>query len=279
MEDPMTAAHRPFRVIESLCATGKDSEMKKEDRLIVTEDFAAVIDGATSSGPIGDRPGGIVAAEAVEQTVKDLPPDASVRDFVDRATASIATAIGNWPDPTIMRPSAVAAVWSRARGEVWRVGDCHVRIDGRDYPGGKEIDRVGYEFRCAVIRARLRLGLTSLEAERRVSTMEQPFRPLVLAQHAFLNLDSDDPLAYGALAGTFVPDRFVEVFSATDAREIVLASDGFLAPAATLADGLAEITRIRENDPLMVELVMGSRPFMPGRDYFDDTTYLRIAVG
>ncbi len=215
----------------------------------------------------------------MERTIKDLPPDATVRDFVDRATATIAEAIGTWPDETVMRPSAVAAVWSRARGEVWRVGDCHVRIDERGLPGGKEIDRIGYEFRCAVIRARLRLGMTSLEAELRIPTMEQPFRPLVLAQHAFLNLDSDDPLAYGALAGTFVPDRFIEVFDAGHAREIVLASDGFLEPSATLAEGLAEIARIRKKDPLMVELVMGSRPFMPGRDYFDDTTYLRIAVG
>lgn len=275
----MTAAPRPFRVIESLCATGKDTEAKKEDRLVVTDHFAAVIDGATSSGPIGGRPGGIVAAEAVERAIRELPPGATVRDFVDRATAGVATAIGDWPDETQMRPSAVAAVWSRARGEVWRVGDCHVRIDGQNYPGGKEIDRIGYEFRCAVIRARLRLGLTSTDAERRVPTMEQPFRPLVLAQHAFLNLDSDDPLAYGALAGTFVPDRFIEVFEAADAREIVLASDGFLSPPATLAEGLAEIAHVRKNDPLMVELVMGSRPFMPGRDYFDDTTYLRIAVG
>lgn len=275
----MTAAKRPFRVVESLCATGKESEAKKEDRLIVTDDFAAVIDGATSSGPIAGRAGGIVAAEAVEQTIGDLAPSATAREFVDRATANIAAAIGTWPDETIMRPSAVAAVWSRARGEVWRVGDCHVRIDDRAYPGGKEIDRVGYEFRCAVIRARLRLGMTSLEDERQVPTLEQPFRPLVLAQHAFLNLDSDDPLAYGALAGTHVPDRFIEVFEARDAREIVLASDGFLSPAATLAEGLAEIARIRENDPLMVDLVAGSRPFAPGRDYFDDTTYLRLAIG
>ncbi|PKR90111.1 hypothetical protein CXZ10_01600 [Pleomorphomonas diazotrophica] len=275
----MTATPRPFRVIESLCASGKDSDAKKEDWLVVTDDFAAVIDGATSSGPIGGRPGGIVAAEAVERAVRELAPDATARDFVDRATAAIAMAIGDWTDETIMRPSAVAAVWSRARGEVWRVGDCHVRIDRKDYPGGKEIDRIGYEFRCAVIRARLRLGMTSLDAELRVPTMEQPFRPLVLAQHAFLNLDSDDPLAYGGLAGTFVPDRFVEVFEAADAREIVLASDGFLSPPATLAEGLAEIARIRENDPLMVELVTGSRPFVPGRDYFDDTTYLRIAIG
>ena len=275
----MTISPRRFSVVESLCATGKDTDARKEDRLVVTDDFAAVIDGATSSGPIGGRPGGIVAAEAVEQTIRDLASDASVRDFVDGATTAIARAIGDWPDETTMRPSAVAAVWSRARGEVWRVGDCHIRIDGREYHGGKEIDRIGYEFRCAVIRARLRLGLTSLDAELRIPTMEQPFRPLVLAQHAFLNLDSDDPLAYGGLAGTFVPDRFVEVFEVADAREIVLASDGFLSPAATLAEGLAEIARVRQNDPLMVELVMGSRPFMPGRDYFDDTTYVRLAIG
>ena len=82
-------ALRPFRVVESLCATGKESEAKKEDRLVVTDHFAAVIDGATSSGPIGGRPGCIVAAEAVEAAVKVLPPDATARDFVDRAPAAV----------------------------------------------------------------------------------------------------------------------------------------------------------------------------------------------
>ena len=113
----MTNSPRRFSVVENLCATGKDTDARKEDRLVVTDDFAAVIDGATSSGPIGGRPGGIVAAEAVEQTIRDLAPDASVRDFVDGATTAIARAIGDWPDETTMRPSAVAAVWSRARGE------------------------------------------------------------------------------------------------------------------------------------------------------------------
>lgn len=275
----MSLPRLTFRVIESLCASGKPTEDKKEDRLVVTEHFVAVIDGATSSGPIGDRPGGIVAAEAVAAAVERLDPEATARSFVDAATAAIASAIGSWTDTSAMRPSAVAAVFSAARGEVWRVGDCHLRIDGAAHPGGKEIDHVGYAFRCAVIKARLRLGQTTVEAERRIATMDQPFRPLVTAQHAFLNLDSDDPLAYGGLCGTHVPDRFIEVFAADGAREIVLASDGFLSPAPSLANGLAEIARVREADPLMIELAEGSRPFPPGRDYFDDTTYARIIIG
>lgn len=273
------SARAPFRVIESLCVTGKASEDRKEDRLVITPDFVAVIDGATSSGPIGSRPGGIVAAEAVASTVETLPANATAREFVDAATAAIADAIGAWSDERGMRPSAVAAVWSAARREVWRVGDCHFRIDDRAFPGGKEIDHVSYAFRCAVVKARLRLGVTTVEAERNIPTLEQPFMPLVSTQHAFLNLDSDDPLAYGGLCGTPVPDRFVEVMPVGDAREIVLASDGFLTPPATLADGLAELKNVRENDPLMIELTEGSRPFMPGRDYFDDTTYARIALG
>ncbi|WP_237152474.1 hypothetical protein [Oryzibacter oryziterrae] len=268
-----------FTVVESLCASGKGSEDKKEDRLVVTDDFVAVVDGATSSGPINGKAGGIVAAECVVEALLALPADATARAFVDAATARLAARMHPWPDETIMRPSAAVVVWNRARQEVWRIGDCHYRIDQRDYAGEKEIDKVSYAFRCAVVKARIALGVSTVEAERRIPTLQQPFMPLVSLQHAFLNKDIADPLAYGAICGTPVPDRFIEVTSTAGAGEFVLCSDGFLSPAATLADGLADLARIRDADPLMVTLTQGSRPFADGADYFDDTTYVRVKVG
>jgi hypothetical protein len=266
---------RTFSVIEQLAASGKGEPARCEDRLVVSDDFVAVIDGATSSGPIGDRAGGIVAAEAVAEVLQKLAADATVHDFVLAATSLIARRIGVWDD-TRMRPSAAAVVWSAARREIWRIGDCLYRVDDLACPGTKEIDVIAYAYRCAVVRGRLRLGRTSPEAERRVPTLEQPFMPLIDVQHAFMNLDDEDePLAYGALCGTPVPERFVEVRPVADAREIVLCSDGFLSPAPTLA----EIAATRDADPLMVRRVDGSRPFPPGADYFDDTTYVRFRIG
>lgn len=267
-----------FEVVESLCVSGKGGEDKKEDRLVVTPRHVAVIDGATSSGPVDGRSGGIVAAETVAAVVTELAADVSARDFVEIATDALAARLSGHVAPESMPPSASVVVWSAARGEVWRIGDCHVRIDAADYPGRKRVDDIAYGYRCAVVRARLRLGLTSVEEERRIPTLRQPFMPLVSVQHAFLNLDEDDPLAYGCLCGTPVPERFIEVIPAGDAGDIVLCSDGFLAPAPTLAQGLAELDRVRRTDPLMIDEVTGSRPFPPGATVFDDTTYVRLRL-
>lgn len=267
-----------FTVIERFCDTPKTPE-RNEDRLAINENFVAVIDGATSSAPIDGRLGGVVAAETVLETISALPPDATARAFVDDATARLAARIGSWPDKRLGRPCASVVVWSRSRNQIWRIGDCHFRIDDSEHPGEKLIDRVSYAFRCAVLRGRLALGLTDPERERTVATLEQPFMPLVEVQHAFANVDSDDPLAYGVIDGTRVPDRFVETHTTEGARKIVLCSDGFVSPRATLAEGLADLARIKRDDPLMARLVTGSRPFGPGRDFFDDTTYVRFALG
>jgi hypothetical protein len=275
----MTDATAKFTVVESICETAKSSPDKNEDRLIIEDDFVAVVDGSTSSSPIRGVAGGIVAAQSVADVVKNLSPRSTAAQFVTAATAELARRVGSWPDPTLSGPSASVVVWSRSRDEIWRVGDCHFRLDGAEYPGEKEIDRIAYAFRCAVVRARLALGLTSIEAERDVPTMKQPFLPLVEIQHAFRNADIDDPLAYGAIDGRPVPGRFIEIHSTTGVARIVLCSDGFNRPFTTLDEGLADLERIRRDDPLMVTSGFGSRPFPAAGKFFDDTTYVRLEVG
>jgi hypothetical protein len=266
-----------FEILESLCETAKASPDANEDRFVATGDFAAVIDGATSSGKIEGVAGGIIAAEAVVETIRALPADATAQSFVTLAARRIAARIGALDD-SLARPSAAAAIWSRARREIWRVGDCHFRIDDVEYIGDKPLDRLAYGFRCAVLRAELALGLTSIVREREIAVLEQPFRRLVLVQHAFANLVDDDPLAYGALDGRPVPAKFIEVFPASDAREIVLCSDGFPRPFANLREALAELARLRTEDPLLIREYLGSRPFPRNCGYFDDVTYLRLKV-
>jgi hypothetical protein len=264
-------------VIERFCATPKAPELN-DDRLVVSDDFVAVIDGATSSGPLSGRSGGVIAAEAVADAVLGLAAEATARQFVDEAGALLDRRIGPWPDRLVSRPCASVVVWSRWRNEIWRVGDCHFRLDDREFLGEKYVDRLSYEFRRAVVRSRLALGLTSFDAERLVATLKQPFMPLVEVQHAFANADVDDPLAYGLINGERTPDRFVEIYPVGDAGEIVLCSDGFARPWPTLAEGLDDLARLKREDPLMVNCLTGSRPFPPGADVFDDTTYVRLAL-
>jgi hypothetical protein len=265
-----------YAIVESLCVTPKGDPDRNEDRLVATPDFVAVIDGATSSRPIGGRSGGSVAAETVAEALAALPAQTSARRFADAATDLLAARLGLWPDPMQARPCASVVVWSAHRNEIWRIGDCHFRIDDTEFPGEKLVDFIAYAYRRAVVRGRLRLGAATLEQQRTVAVLDQPFMELVSVQHAFANLDSDDPLAYGVIDGTPVPDRFVETRAAAGASEIVLCSDGFTRPFATLGDGLAELARLKREDPLMARTSGGSRPFPPDQACFDDTSYIRF---
>ena len=206
-----------YRLIESYCQSPKPAGLG-EDRLVQTDNFIAVIDGATSSGPIDGLPGGIVAADTIAEVLRSLPPDSQAREFADRATAALKRRLGAEFERPTARPSAAAVVWSAERAEIWRIGDCHFRFDSRSFLGGKEIDRLAYSYRCAVVRARLRLQATTEAIEQRVPAMEQPYMALVRAQHAFLNADIDDPLAYGGIDGSLIPDRFVEVVATRGAK-------------------------------------------------------------
>jgi hypothetical protein len=268
-----------FEIVEWMCETPKGDPALNEDRLIINDRFVAVVDGATVSGLIAGVSGGIVAARAVADALEVLPADATVHEFVDTANALLSERTRGLIDASARPPFAAVAVWSRARKEIWRIGDCHFRIDEKDYIGEKEVDRVAYAFRCGVVRARLALGLTTIEAERKVATLDQPFRPLAIVQHAFMNSDSDDPMAsYGAINGSPIPHRFIEIIDASQARQIVLCSDGFVKPYPSLREAITETTRLSETDPLLVYEYDGSRPFAPGRILFDDATYVRFGV-
>jgi hypothetical protein len=266
-----------FCLVESFSETPKGDPSRNEDRLVLSANFVAVIDGASCSGLFGDVPGGIVAADSVVETLRTLSPEADVDAFVKAATERLAKRLGHIAAQQ-PRPSAAAVVYSDARREIWRIGDCHFRIDETDYPGGKPIDELAYGFRCAMVRARLQLGLTTVEAETRRGLRDQPFAALLDVQHAFANGDADEPFAYGAIDGRPIPDRFVETYPVGDARQIVLCSDGFLRPHPTLTEGLETLAALRRDDPLLIKRTAGSRPFAPGARFFDDTTYVRFSL-
>ncbi len=267
-----------FEIIEWMCETPKGEPGLNEDRLIMNDRFVAIVDGATVSGLINGVSGGIVASRAVEDALELLQADATVHEFVDAANSLLSERTRGLLDQGATPPFAAAVVWSSTRREIWRIGDCHFRIDEKDYIGEKEVDRVAYAFRCGVVRARLALGLTTVDAERKIAALDQPYRPLVMVQHAFMNLDSDDPMAYGAINGSPIPRRFIEKIDASQAKQIVLCSDGFIKPYPSLQGAILETKRLSEVDPLLIYHYDGSRPFAAGGALFDDTSYVRFDV-
>lgn len=242
-----------------------------EDALVVTAHFAAVVDGMSS--PLRDRgqaPSGRLYATTVAREIARLEPKVSARDAVDEISRALRPIRSGHPGPS----GAVAAVYSRSRREIWRIGDIHLRIGDRVVPGGKRVDEATALFRAAVVAARAAAG-ESLDTLRDRDPGLAASRPLLELQHHLANRDV--VFGYGVLDGSTVPDRHLEIFPVEDAATVVFASDGYPGPAATLADAERELFAAIARDPACIdELAAMGKPLRPGAEAPDDRTYLRF---
>jgi hypothetical protein len=152
-----------------------------------------------------------------------------------------------------------------------------VMIDGEErWPPGRP-EAAAAAARAAVLVAALGAG-TSLEALR----AEDPGRAAILPLLRQLNdrRNADIPGSFGAVDGTWVPRRHRESWTLPrDAREVVIASDGYLEVSATLAETEAKLASRLARDPMMVEAPPATKGVAPGAVSFDDRAYLRVCRG
>lgn len=242
---------------------------------MVTSELAAVVDGATTSGdvtyPLGgvELPGGLVAAQLVSEVLAHLPATVSPREAVDQLSAAFRS---QWPNAEGPLPAATVAVYNACRREVWRVGDCGVRIDANLHRRVMRVDAVNAEFRAAFLKS-----FPVAERAEQAARARALIVPLLERQHRFANRSGD--LGYGVINGSQVPDEFIEVFDVpSTSAEVVLCSDGYPDWSGTLRaaeDTLADLLR---RDPLCVDDLLGTKGVSPGMTSFDDRAWLRLAV-
>jgi hypothetical protein len=252
-----------------------------EDVIVSTPHFAGVLDGVSdrTGRSYNGRSGGRWAAELVADVIRGLPADIHPKDAVRAMTEALAAGETALHGPS--RAGATAAVcmtmYSRARREVWRVGDSTVRLDDVVHQTRMMIDDVLADARAAFIAAQRLAGATD-EQIAASGTDRSVVTPIMELQHHFANLDSDDPLAYGVLNGTPVPDRHLHVFSTDGVREVVLASDGYPAVFGTLRQTERYLAEDLAADPLRVGRHRCLRAVHPPLVSFDDRAYLRLAA-
>ena len=87
-------------------------------------------------------------------------------------------------------------------------------------------------------------------------------RPIVEGQHAFRNLASSSPLAFGAI----------------DGHEVVLVTDGYFTPAPSLAAAERQLREVLATDPLLIGEFASTKGWVPGSDSYDDRAYVRFAA-
>ncbi|MGI5292691.1 hypothetical protein ACQEVF_56600 [Nonomuraea polychroma] len=265
-----------------------------EDRLVVLDDrdgvyCVAVIDGVTdkSGRDFGGMSGGARAAERVAETLAQLSPDASPVETVEAMTSGLMTLRREWSITAddLLAPAAVAAVaWPRQQ-VMWRVGDVHIAVGcgssgdvrWRHHVGDKLIDTVLAGTRAAYLHCLLIQG-QRVEDLAAADPGRALIRPVLERQAALANRDDAGPFGYGLLDGRPVPERFIETFPLSDdACEVVLASDGYLSPAATLAEAEAELRASLQADRLRIRDHAATKGVAASAGSFDDRAYVRLS--
>ncbi len=268
-----------MKVIE--CFTqGKSAARECEDLVVVTDDFAAVIDGATDESGVrfAGKAGGRFAAEVLGAAVEELPRETDAHSFAEALTAALGEAVrstaGDLSDD--MRwPVASLVCVSSPRREVWRIGDCNAVIDGVHHLGGKRVDDAAYGFRAAVNAALLARG-TPLDEILETDPGAEAARPLYELQQHLANRVG--PWGFGCVDGRTVPAEFVEVFGIPETPcEVVLTSDGYAQVLESLAATEARLHAMIEADPAAInELWAMGKSLRPGYRALDDRAFLRL---
>ena len=245
--------------------------------MVVTEHFAAVLDGATDpNGPLyGQVSGGRLAAAAAAAAIAALAPDVDARAAVEAMSNGVDAAIrAHAPDgPVTHRPMTTLVMYSVARAEIWRVGDSHFALDGGAHHGESEKDRVTCAIHKAWTDALLRTG-HSVEEIRASDPGFTAMFPLFAMEGAWVNRPGSR-FSFAAVNGEPVPGEYVEVVDAAGAAVVTLASDGYLVVSGDLAGAEADLASTLAADPLL-QNTGTNRVWKAGFASFDDRAWVRF---
>ena len=259
-----------MEIIEDFVQGKKAINIENEDLLLTTYDFIAVVDGVSAkNGRLFEGvTGGRKAADKVCETIVLLDKNATAKEAVEKITQAIAELYEeNEPKGDA---AAGAIIFSKARNEIWSVGDCQCLINGKLFSHEKEIDRINSDIRAVVLEMAKREALLKNDVGREF------IMPILKKQHIFAN--STGRFSYGIFNGTPVPDEHIIIHKVKEGDEIVLASDGYPYLKETLPESEMLLKEELKNNPLCDGDYRSTKGKAEDNVSFDDRTYIRFKV-
>lgn len=277
-----------MKVIESKIE-GKKSPESCEDGLVVTADFIAVIDGSTSKTPhhlSPDMKNGRYAMVLISEYIQhELKPESTVEDFCEGVTSYIYNKVYRQqgieeqmqahPEE---RLTASAILYSKAKNEVWMVGDCQAIIDGKLYENNKPFEDIVARRRVELIRQ----GFTPQEARKTIEPLL--IQAMLEGQNKNYTVIDGFPIYQKGVkvVSLNAPQKNVETDVADSlplpTKEIVLASDGYPFLKPTLAESEEALAHLLAYDPQCTHEFIATKGIVVGNKSFDDRTYIRFQI-
>ena len=277
-----------MKVIESKIE-GKKSPESCEDGLVVTADFIAVIDGSTSKTPhhlSPDMKNGRYAMVLISEYIQhELKPESTVEDFCEGVTSYIYNKVYRQqgiekrlqahPEE---RLTASAILYSKAKNEVWMVGDCQAIIDGKLYENNKPFEDIVARRRVELIHQ----GFTPQEARKTIEPLL--IQAMLEGQNKTYTVIDGFPIYQKGVkvVSLNAPQKNVETDVADSlplpTKEIVLASDGYPFLKPTLTESEEALAHLLAYDPQCTHEFIATKGIVVGNKSFDDRTYIRFQI-
>lgn len=267
------------------------------DVIATTPGFVAVFGGISENhgrsydGVAADRFAALTCAEALAEARSGWAAHQMVKFLSERLAERAGEhdqriRMAHHQSAVVGRPGASAVIWSVARGEVWRVGDCIFAVNGRMAGRSGLANTYAAGLRAAYLEALLLSGYT-VEGLVAKDEGRELLMPWLRVEDRLQNLSEarrvpgmNPKLVRGAIDGRAVPADLVEIYEVDSGlgTEIVLASDGYLGELGTLASAEAYLAEVIEEDPLMIRRHPSTTGVTPGNLSFDDRAYIRFTV-
>ena len=249
---------------------------------MVTDDFAAVVDGSTSKSSFRLHPrlsNGQYAMQMVCEEVRRLPRTTSLEGFCKTVTQKFQEAYHTLGiDQSLLsshpenRPTASAAIYSLYRGEIWLVGDCQCLVNHVFHDNPKPEESTIAACRARWIEQWLHEGTESISSLRVKDRGREMIVQDIVATCHRQNKD------FAVIDGWPIAIDKVKVIADGKADEIVLSTDGYPWLYPSLSQTESALKKQLEEDPLCIRTYQATKGQMAGYSSFDDRCYLRIKV-
>lgn len=267
-------------IVEHFIKGKKPQEERCEDALVINEHFVAIVDGATSKSARLDSvttPGRLLA-QALANAVREWEPHVTARSAIDQLTAVAKALNAQRAASNEELASASVIIFSFARREIWRVGDCLLRLGSIEYPPKNDLEQSVASVRAAYNQIMLRTGKSIADLRARDFGRELVL-PLLKTQNVLANDDSESRFAFGVINGVTVPNRHFEVFTLPpDCSDVVMCSDGYPKAYASLREAESALSDALTADPLCIAQMIATKGIGLDDCSYDDRAYVRLRI-
>ncbi|OJJ23461.1 hypothetical protein BKI52_03610 [marine bacterium AO1-C] len=274
-----------FDIIENKLI-GKTGDLQLcEDQVVVTNHFAAVIDGASSKTEVTyrEKSTGRFAADLLKSAIHRLPEDATFEQACDFLTYSFAkyyhkeNTYEHLEKNPIERPTASVAIYSDYQQEVWLIGDCQCLVGKKSHIRQKRADQVIASVRALYLELLLQSDDFTIPSLQTYDLSRDYIIPLLKTQISYQNSTSNHPFRYSVVDGFPIIDVNTAVISlGQNTKPIVLATDGYPKLYSSLEKSENYLQKILEKDPLCYKEFQSTKGLYEGNISFDDRAYLKI---